>query len=286
MRIRRATSRCLGKTDIMARRELLAPGDAVIFIDRKERTYLRVLRPGARVSLRGGTLATDDLIGVPEGSTVYTSGREAFFVCRPTYAQLIPNLPRRAQVIYPKDAGPILLWGDIHPGARVVEIGTGPAALTIALLRSVGPTGHVTSYERRPEFAAMAQHNVRTFFGDAPTWTLKIADASDQIEERDVDRIVIDIPEPWQVLAHCSEALRPGGVLVGYIPTTPQLKQLGDALREHGGFAAVTAMETLARFWHLGERSVRPEHRMVAHTGFIVIARRRHQERGVGSPPS
>ena len=271
----------------MADRAILRPGESVLFIDRKERTYLRTLRPGARISLRGGTVAADALIGQPEGGTVYSSAREPFFLCRPTYAQLIPNLPRRAQVIYPKDTGAILLWGDIHPGARVVEVGTGPAAMTIALLRSVGPAGHVTSYERRPEFADMARDNVRRFFGEAPTWTLKVADAFDGIAERDIDRIIVDLPEPWHLLPVCDPVLRPGGVFVGYIPTTPQLKALADALRAHGGYAAVTAMETLVRFWHLDERSVRPEHRMVAHTGFIVIARRRSApEQGADGPPA
>ncbi len=259
----------------MVDRAILQPGESVLFIDRKERSYLRTLRPGARINLRGGGFAADDLIGLPEGSTVYSVAREPFFVCRPTYAQLVPHLPRQAQVIYPKDTGPILLWGDIHPGARVVEIGTGPAAMTMALLRSVGPTGHVTSYERRPEFADMARDNVRRFFGPAPTWTLKVADALAGIDERDIDRVVVDLPEPWHMLSVCDPVLRPGGVFVGYIPTTPQLKTLADALRAHGGYAAVSAMETLMRFWHLDERSVRPEHRMVAHTGFIVVARRR-----------
>lgn len=247
----------------------------MLFIDRKDRTYLRMLRPGARISLRGGALAADELIGLPEGSTVYSSAREPYFMCRPTYAQLIPNLPRRAQVIYPKDTGAILLWGDIHPGAQVVEVGTGPAAMTIALLRSVGPTGHVTSYERRPEFAEMARDNVSRFFGTTPTWTLKVADAFAGIDERDIDRVIVDLAEPWELLPVCDPVLRPGGVFVGYIPTTPQLKALADGLRAHGGYAVVTAMETLMRFWHLDERSVRPEHRMVAHTGFIVVARRR-----------
>jgi tRNA (adenine57-N1/adenine58-N1)-methyltransferase len=260
----------------MADRAILGPGESVLFVDRKARTYLRLLRPGSRVSLRGAVLAADDLIGLPEGSTVHNAAGEPFFLCRPTYAQLIPHLPRRAQVIYPKDTGPILLWGDIHPGARVVEVGTGPAALTIALLRSVGPDGHVTSYERRPEFADMARDNVRRFLGEIPpTWTLKIADALTGIDERDIDRVIVDLPEPWQLLPVCDRVLRPGGVFVGYIPTTPQLKALADALRTHGGYAVVTAMETLVRFWHLDERSVRPEHRMVGHTGFIVVARRR-----------
>jgi tRNA (adenine57-N1/adenine58-N1)-methyltransferase len=259
----------------MAGREILGAGEPVIFIDRKNRTYLRVLRPGANLTVRGGTLAADKLIGLAEGSIAYNSGREAFFVCRPTYAQLIPNLPRKAQVIYPKDVGPILLWGDIRPGAHVVEVGTGPGALTIALLRSVGPTGHVTSYERREDFAEMARKNVSTFFGDAPHWLLKVADAFEGLKERGIDRLIVDLAEPWRLLAEGGEALRPGGIFVGYVPTTPQLKQLADGLRAHGGFGAIDAMETWVRFWHLDERSVRPEHRMVAHTGFIVFARRR-----------
>jgi tRNA (adenine57-N1/adenine58-N1)-methyltransferase len=269
----------------MVDRAILRAGESVLFIDRKERTYLRTLRPGAHINLRGGGLAADDLIGLPEGSTIYSAAHEPFFVCRATYAQLVPHLPRQAQVIYPKDTGPILLWGDIYPGARVVEVGTGPAAMTMALLRSVGPTGHVTSYERRPEFAEMARANVHRFFGPAPSWTLKVADALAGIDERDVDRVIVDLPEPWSLLPVCDPVLRPGGVFVGYIPTTPQLKTLADALRAHGGYAAVTAMETLMRFWHLDERSVRPEHRMVAHTGFIVIARRRSAGRGVAARP-
>jgi tRNA (adenine57-N1/adenine58-N1)-methyltransferase len=259
----------------MAGREILGAGEPALFIDRKNRSYLRVLRPGALLTLRGGTIAADDLIGQPEGSIVRNSGREAFFLCRPTYAQLTPNLPRTAQVIYPKDVGPILLWGDIRAGDRVVEVGTGPGALTIALLRAIGPTGHLTSYERREDFAEMARRNVRTYFGDAPNWTLVLADAVETMDERDIDRMIVDLPEPWCLLARAAQALRAGGIFVGYVPTTPQLKDLADGLRAHGGFANVDAMETLIRFWHLDDRSVRPEHRMVAHTGFLVFARRR-----------
>jgi tRNA (adenine57-N1/adenine58-N1)-methyltransferase len=257
------------------RREILGAGEPVLFIDRKERTYLRVLRRGARINLHGGTLAADHLIGLAEGTVVHNSTREPFFMCRPTYAQLVPNLPRKAQVIYPKDVGPILLWGDIGPGARVVEVGAGPGALTIALLRAVGSTGHVTSYEQREEFAATARQNVERFLGPAPNWTLKVADAVAGIEERDVDRLVIDLAEPWTLVPAGAEVLRPGGVFVGFIPTVLQVKHLVDALRAHGTFAAVQTLETLVRFWHVKELSVRPEHRMVAHTGFIVFARRR-----------
>jgi tRNA (adenine57-N1/adenine58-N1)-methyltransferase len=252
----------------------LRAGEAVLFIDRKEREYLRVLRPGGRVHLRGGTIQADHLIGLEEGRIVYTTAPEPFLVVRPTFAQLIPNLPRRAQVIYPKDIGPILLWGDIYSGATVVEVGVGPGALAMALLRAVGPTGKLISYEARAEFAAMAQTNVRQYLGEAPNWTLKVADAFEGIEERGVDRMTIDLAEPWRLLPGAAAALRPGGVLVGYVPTVMQVKQLVDGLRDHGGFALVQSFETLLRFWQVKNLSVRPEHRMVAHTGFIVVARR------------
>lgn len=251
----------------------LAAGDSVLFIDRKERQYLRTLRPGQRLHLRAGTFQADQLIGLPEGSTVTNTAGEPFLVLRPTYAQLIPNLPRQAQVIYPKDIGPILLWGDIYPGATVIEVGTGPGALSIALLRAVGPTGRVISYEARADFAEMARRNVRQFHGEAPNWTVKIADAFAGFEETGVDRLTVDLAEPWRILPAASIALRPGGALVGYVPTVLQLKQLVDSLRAHRRFGAVESFEVLQRFWHVQKMSVRPEHRMVAHTGFVVVAR-------------
>jgi len=257
----------------MSDRSRLTAGDHVLFIDRKEREYLRTLRAGARVHIRGGSMQSDHLIGMDEGTTVYNTVGEPFLMVRPTFAQLIPNLPRQAQVIYPKDIGPILLWGDIYPGATVVEIGTGPGALTMALLRAVGPNGHVTSYEAREDFVEMARRNIEQFYGPAPNWTLKLADASAGIEERDVDRLLLDLAEPWQLLPQVAAALRPGGLVVGYVPTALQVKEWVDGLRSHG-FGAVQTMETLLRFWHVKARSVRPEHRMVAHTGFITVARK------------
>jgi len=254
-------------------RSRLVAGDHVLFIDRKEREYLRTLRAGARVHIRGGSMQSDHLIGMEEGATVYNTAGEPFLMLRPTFAQLIPNLPRKAQVIYPKDIGPILLWGDIHPGAFVVEIGTGPGALTMALLRAVGPSGHVTSYEAREDFVEMARRNVEQFYGVAPNWSLKLADAFAGIEERNVDRLLLDLAEPWQLLPQIAAALRPGGLVVGYVPTALQVKEWVDGLRSHG-FGAVQTIETLLRFWHVKARSVRPEHRMVAHTGFIVVARK------------
>jgi tRNA (adenine57-N1/adenine58-N1)-methyltransferase len=254
-------------------RSRIRDGDTVLFIDRKARQYLRTVRSGKRVTVRGGGFAADELIGLPEGSVLRTSTGEYLQMFRPTYAQLIPNLPRQAQVIYPKDVGTILVWGDIHPGARVIEVGVGPGATSIALLRAIGPTGQLTTYELRDEFAAMARENVARFHGPAPQWTVKLGDAYEGFEETDVDRIVVDLSEPWRVVPHAARALRPGGVFVGFTPTVLQLKQRVDELRA-GPFAAVEVLESLQRGWHVMDRSVRPEHRMVAHSGFLIIARR------------
>lgn len=254
-------------------RAALRAGESVLLIDRKEREYLRRLRPGARIHIRNGFIAADDLIGGPEGREIENTGGEPYLVLRPTYATLIPNLPRRAQVIYPKDVGTILLWGDIAPGVRMVEIGTGPGALTMALLRAVGPTGELISYEIRPDFAEMARANVEQFFGAAPNWTVKLADARDGIAERDLDRMVMDLAEPWTLLAVAYQALRPGAVLIVYVPTVLQVKQFVDQARE-AGFGAVQVTETLLRPWHVRGLSIRPEHRMVAHTGFVIVCRR------------
>jgi tRNA (adenine57-N1/adenine58-N1)-methyltransferase len=252
----------------------LRAGDSVLLIDRKEREYLRILRPGTRMHVRGGTIQADQLIGGDEGRVVYNTAQEPFLMLRPSFAQLIPNLPRRAQVIYPKDIGPILMWGDIYPGATVIEVGTGPGALSMALLRAIGPQGRLTSYEVRADFAEMAQATVRQYYGEAPNWSVKVADVMDGIAERNVDRMTVDIAEPWHLLPNAAVALRPGGLILGYVPTVLQVKQFVDRLRAHGGFAAVQSFEALLRFWHVKNLSIRPEHRMVAHTGFVIVARR------------
>ncbi len=203
---------------------------------------------------------------------------------RPTYADLIPLLPRRAQVIYPKDTGPLLVWGDVFPGATVIEGGTGAGALTIALLRAVGPAGRVISYELREDFAAAARRNVAVFFGEAPNWTLRVRDLYQGFEETGVDRMFLDLAEPKGAIEFAARALRPGGVLVCYVPTALQLKETVEALNRSPWFAETESFETLLRNWHVKGMSVRPVHRMVAHSGFIIVARRLAE--GVKPAPS
>lgn len=252
----------------------LHEGEAVIFLDRKERTYLRRLEASKKITIHGGRIALEEIIGLEEGSVVHSSLNESFLVLRPTPAQLIPNLPRRAQVIYPKDIGLILIWGDIFPGAKVIEAGVGPGALAMALLRAVGPGGRVISYEIREDFARMARDNITHYYGTSEHWTLKVEDITQHLDETDVDRIILDLPEPWQLTEKAWRALCPGGILLSYLPTVLQVKSLVDSLREHGGFTCIETMESLMRFWHIKGVSMRPEHRMIAHTGFITMARR------------
>lgn len=245
----------------------------MIFIDRKGRRYLKTLHTGKKILIRG-ELAADAIFGVDEGSRVKFSTGETFVVLRPTYADLIPLLPRAAQVIYPKDTGPLLIWGDVFPGATVVEGGTGAGALTIALLRAVGPAGRVISYEIREDFAALARRNVAAYFGDALNWTLKLRDLYDGFDETDVDRMFLDLPEPSRALELAARALRPGGVLVCYVPTALQIKETVDALQARADFGEVETFETLLRHWQVKGMSVRPFFRMVAHSAFIIVARR------------
>jgi tRNA (adenine57-N1/adenine58-N1)-methyltransferase len=251
----------------------LKANDPVLFIDRKHRRYLKRLRPGRKITIRGDILA-DELLGLPEGSRVRFSSGETFLVLRPTYADLVPNLPRQAQVIYPKDSGPMLLWGDVFPGAVVIEGGIGAGALTIALLRAIGPAGRLISYELREDFATMARDNVAAYFGDAPQWTLKLGDLYQGFDEVGVDRMFLDVAEPARALEHAARALRPGGVLVCYVPTALQLKDTVEALEANPRFGEIESFETLLRHWQVKGLSVRPLHRMVAHSAFIIVARR------------
>jgi len=252
----------------------LSDGEPVLLVDRKRRAYLVWLVAGAVYDLRGGRVPHDALIGRPEGTCVETSRGERLLVLRPTLADYVLAMPRGAQVIYPKDLGLIVTFADIFPGARVAEAGTGSGALTMALIRAAGSHGQVFSYDIREDFQRAAARNIARFLGETPTLTLRLHDVTRNIPDGPVDRVILDLPEPWRVVEPAFDALRPGGILLAYVPTTIQVHQTAAALRSSGGYAQIETMEALLRPWHVEARSVRPAHRMVAHTGFVITARR------------
>ena len=234
-----------------------------------------VLEPGAQFHTHRGALAHDDLIGLPEGSVLTSTGGTQYLALRPLLHDYVLSMPRGAQVVYPKDAAQILMFGDIFPGARVLEAGAGSGALTCSLLRAVGEHGSVISYETRADHAEHAARNVEQFFGSAvPNWQLRVTDLVTHPADEAVDRVVLDMLSPWEVLPTVSAALVGGGVLAVYVATTTQLSRSAEALREAGCYTEPQACETLLRPWHVVGLAVRPEHRMVAHTAFLLTARR------------
>jgi tRNA (adenine57-N1/adenine58-N1)-methyltransferase len=234
-----------------------------------------VLADGATFFTHKGAIEHDALIGGPDGVVVTSSGGVEYLVLRPLLADTVVSMPRGAAVVYPKDAAQIITMADIFPGARVVEAGVGSGALTCSLLRAIGPEGQLTSYERRAEFADVARANVVEFFdGDHPAWTLTIGELADDLVERDVDRVILDMLAPWECVPVVADALTPGGVLCGYVATTTQLSRFVETLRTHGGFTEPEAWESLVRSWHVEGLAVRPKHTMNAHTGFLVVTRR------------
>jgi tRNA (adenine57-N1/adenine58-N1)-methyltransferase catalytic subunit len=250
-------------------------GDRVQLTDPKGRLHTVVLEPGKQFHTHRGAIEHDDLIGAPEGSVVMSTANTEYLAFRPLLADFVLSMPRGAQVIYPKDAAQIVGFGDVGPGMRVLEAGAGSGALTCSLLRAVGSAGTVTSYERREDFADVARGNVGAFFGEVPAnWSLRLGDLVEHPAEEVVDRVVLDMLEPWAVLPTVAAALRPGGVLVGYVATVTQLSTYVEALRAQGLWTEPHAWETLLRPWHAVGLAVRPEHRMVAHTAFLVTARR------------
>jgi tRNA (adenine57-N1/adenine58-N1)-methyltransferase len=243
--------------------------------DPKGRRHTVVLEPGAQFHTHRGVLIHDDLIGLPEGSIVTSAAGTHYLALRPLLADYVLSMPRGAQVVYPKDAAQILMWGDVFPGARVLEAGAGSGALSCSLLRAVGQGGSVISYEARADHAQYAARNVEHFFGAVvPNWQLRVADLATHPADQPVDRVVLDMLSPWEPLAAVSAALVPGGVLTIYVVTTTQLSRCAEALREAGCYTEPQAWETLQRPWHVVGLAVRPEHRMVAHTAFLLTARR------------
>ncbi len=253
---------------------LFEPGEQIHLVNRKGRRYAVVLRRGGVFQFSGEKLAHDDLIGQPEGISVRTSRGTHFIALRPTLAEYVLKMPRGAQVIYPKDLGVILLWADIYPGAKVLEAGIGSGALTMALLRSVGEKGTVISYEIREDFAKRAQENIAQYLGPVSNLVVRLKNIYEGIEDGPVDRLVLDLPEPWQVVPHAVTALRPGGIFLCLLPTVPQVEKVVAALRADPAFGFLETFETLLRTWNIDGRSVRPDHRMVAHSAFLTVARK------------
>jgi tRNA (adenine57-N1/adenine58-N1)-methyltransferase len=248
------------------------PGDRVLLVDNRRRRHLITLTDGGQFHTHAGIVEHDAIIGHDEGLTVRTTKGARLVAVRPTLSDYVLEMPRGAQVIYPKDLGPILMLADVFPGARILESGIGSGALTTALLRAVGPAGHVTGYEIRDDFAERAVRNVHGFLGADVPLHVEVRDVYEGVDEQDVDRVVLDLPEPWRVVKHAAEALRPGGVLVAYLPTILQVGRLREALAD-SAFGMTETLEVLQRGWHVEGQSIRPDHRMVAHTGFLTHAR-------------
>ena len=268
------------------RRGPLRPGDQVQLTDPKGKMHTITLAAGKQFHTHKGILEHDSLIDGPEG-VVVTLGSTSYLALRPLLSDFVLSMPRGAQVVYPKDAGQIVQMADVFPGAHVVEAGVGSGALSMSLLRAVGDTGRLSSsesgrlssYERRADFAEIARGNVERFFGAPhPAWTVTLGDLADELPrsqtDRAVDRVVLDMLAPWDVLEAVSGALVPGGLVCCYVATTTQLSRTVEALREHGTFTEPTSWESMVRGWHVEGLAVRPEHRMIGHTGFLVTSRR------------
>jgi tRNA (adenine57-N1/adenine58-N1)-methyltransferase len=257
------------------RRGPLAAGERITLTDPKGRRHSVVLVVGGQFHTAKGSVNHDELISRPEGIVVTSTGGTPFLAMRPLLNEFTVTMPRGAAVIYPKDAAQILMSADIFPGARVLEAGAGSGALTCALLRAIGQAGHLTSYERRQDFANLARRNVENFFGGSPlNWDLRVGDLVASLSDEALDRVVLDMLAPWQCVAPLAEVLVPGGVFCAYVTTTTQLAQTVETLRVHSGFTEPEATESLIRAWHVEGLAVRPRHNMVGHTGFVITARR------------
>ena len=245
----------------------------------KGRLHTITLEPGKVFHSHKGPIAHDDLIGLPDGSVVANAVGVEYLALRPLLSDFVMSMPRGAAIVYPKDAAQILAQADVFPGATVVEAGVGSGALSLWLLRAIGPHGRLLSFERREEFADVARGNVATFHGDDPAnWSITLGDLAEALPEQaeagSVDRVVLDMLAPWECIDAVSTALKPGGVLLCYVATVTQLSRVAEAIRATGWYTEPQANETMVRGWHVQGLAVRPDHRMIAHTGFLLTARR------------
>ena len=254
-------------------------GERVQLTGPKGRLNTITLVAGAKFGTHRGDIMHDEIIGNPDGSVIANQAGVEYLAFRPLLTDFVLSMPRGAAIVYPKDAANIVTMGDIFPGARVVEAGVGSGALSMYLLRAIGPEGHLTSFERREEFAEIAQANVSTHFGIRPTnWDVRLGSLEEElpkhVEEGTIDRIVLDMLAPWECIESVSAALAPGGVLICYVATVTQLSRVAEEIRSSNLYAEPEAFESLVRGWHLQGLAVRPEHRMGGHTGFLLTARR------------
>ena len=252
-------------------------GDRVLLIDQRGRRYMTTLATGREFHSHLGAVRHDDLIGANEGATLVTTSGAPLVAFRPTLADFVLKMKRGAQVVYPKDVGLILVYADIFPGAFVLEAGTGSGSLTLALARAVGEGGRVISYETREDHHERAVENVSAWYegmgGKPENLELRVGDVFEGVSETGFDRMVLDLPEPWRAMGTTTASLAPGGVLCSYLPTVPQVSQTVEAMRAEG-FGLLKTYEVLLRTWNVEGQSVRPDHRMVAHTGFVVVGRK------------
>jgi len=252
-----------------------AIGDRIQLTDPKGKLYSFTLVAGKEWHTHKGWITHDDLVGMPEGSVVSTTAGLKFTAFKPLLADYVLTMPRGATIVYPKDAAMILGLADIYPGARVLEAGVGSGALTISLLRAVGDAGTVHSVERRADFAENATSNVENYFGSSPTnWKLTVGDLQDQVVSDDYDRVILDMLAPWECVDLAARALRPGGVFLAYVATTTQLSVTAEAIKADGRFTEPESSETIVRGWHHEGLAVRPQQRMIGHTGFLIQSRR------------
>jgi tRNA (adenine57-N1/adenine58-N1)-methyltransferase len=251
-------------------------GEQVQLTDPKGRHHTITLEPGKEFHTHQGSFPHDALIGAPEGTVVTSTGGIAYLALRPLLADYVLSMPRGAAVVYPKDAAQIVAMADVFPGARVIEAGVGSGALTMSLLRAVGRHGQVHSYERRSDFARIAADNVERFFGEThPAWRLVVGDLVESLDEdAPADRVVLDMLAPWECVDAIADVLVAGGVLCCYVATTTQLARTVETIRAHGGFTEPASWESMIRTWHVEGLAVRPDHRMIGHTGFLVTSRR------------
>jgi tRNA (adenine57-N1/adenine58-N1)-methyltransferase len=250
-------------------------GDRIQLTDPKGKMYTFTITQGKEWHTHKGWIVHNDLIGLPEGSVVSTSAGLQFTAFKPLLGDFVLSMPRGATIVYPKDAAMIIGVADVFPGAKVIEAGVGSAALSISLLRAIGPTGELTSFERREDFADIARENVRTYFGTVPTnWNLNIGSVQDSSTDKKYDRVILDMLAPWECISFAAEVLRPGGVFLAYVATTTQLSMTAEAIKEDGHFTEPLSSETIVRDWHHEGLAVRPMQRMIGHTGFLIVTRR------------